>query len=93
MLKRFTRNNLQSTKWNKKADQSPESVTVIIPGSDCPKNSGGHYDYSWTGSNTARVTFTCLSPSPTTPPAFGSGTWNDPYGGALMAQVNPLRSY
>jgi len=84
-------NDLPGTTFNPSngtmtAGQSPQSVTVTIPGSDCPKYSGGHYDYSWTGSNTARVTFTCLSPtltpSPTTPSAFGSGTWQDPYGGS-----------
>ena len=47
------------------AGQSPQSVTVTIPGSDCP--AGGHYDYSWTGSNPSRVTVVC-PPPPTQPP-------------------------
>ncbi len=47
------------------AGQSPQSVTVTIPGSDCP--AGGHYDYSWTGSHTSRVTVVC-PPPPTQPP-------------------------
>src|SRR6266704_4717972 len=46
------------------AGQSPQTVTITIPSSDCPTYSGGHYDYSWTESHTARVTFTCLSPTP-----------------------------
>src|SRR6266571_2803028 len=47
------------------AGQSPQSVTVSIPGSDCP--AGGHYDYSWTGSNTSRVTVVCPPPPSPTP--------------------------
>ena len=47
------------------AGQSPQSVTVTILGSDCP--AGGHYDYSWTGSNPSRVTVVC-PPPPTQPP-------------------------
>ena len=41
-------------------DQTSQQVTVTIPGADCPAAGAvGHYDYSWTGSNTSRVTFTC----------------------------------
>ena len=48
------------------AGQSPQQVIVTIPRGDCP--AGGHYDYSWTGSHSSRVTFTCTSPTPTPQP-------------------------
>jgi hypothetical protein len=39
-------------------DQTSQQVTVTIPGADCP--AGGHFDVSWTGSNTPTVEpFTC----------------------------------
>jgi hypothetical protein len=44
-----------------------QQVTVTIPASDCP--AGGHYYYSWPGSNTYTVKFICTSLTPTPVPS------------------------